>query len=375
LAKDGGERYFETAAGEKLRYRYERQFNGSLIKKAVIWTQNEHGIDRNDVDSGAVYIVQLLRNAGFETYIVGGAVRDLIIGKKPKDFDIVTTATPNQIKKYVRNSRIIGKRFRLVHVYNGSKIFEVATFRSIKEGTTSNTFGTIEEDVRRRDFTMNALFYDTENETVLDYVNGVHDIKRKILKTVIPLNTIFREDPVRMIRAIKYAASAEFEVPLRIKWKIKKDAPLLAEISASRLTEELSKIIHSQDAAAIIKELFENNLWKYLQPQADEKMRSDPVFRDIYLRGFTDLKTQPEKKGACMAALVRPYLEKTVDWKQSDTTNAYKNTFIQARQFLAPVALPRYDMDVGLRLLFAEHEISVRKIRLQDLKQRRLVVH
>ncbi|MDR1095702.1 MAG: polynucleotide adenylyltransferase PcnB [Spirochaetaceae bacterium] len=357
-----------------MRYRYERQFNGSLIKKAVIWTQEEHGIDGRDVDSGAVYIIQLLRNAGYESYIVGGAVRDLMLGKKPKDFDIVTTATPNQIKRYVRNARIIGKRFRLVHVYSGSKIFEVATFRSIKEGTTSNTFGTIEEDVRRRDFTMNALFYDPANGTVLDYVDGVNDIKRKILQTVIPLNVIFREDPVRMIRAIKYAASAGFEVPLRIKWKIKKDAPLLAEISTSRLTEELSKIIHSNDAAVIIRELFQNNLWKYLQPQADEKMRSDPVFRDAYLRGFDSLKSQPETRGACMAALVRPYLEKTVDWKQPDTVSAYKNTFAEARRFLSPAALPRFELDAGLRLVFAEHEISVRKIRLQDLKQRNLAL-
>jgi poly(A) polymerase len=316
LAEDGGECHFETAAGEKLRYRYERQFNGSLIKKAVIWTQKEHGIDRNDVDNGAVYIVQLLREAGFETYIVGGAVRDLMLGKKPKDFDIVTTATPNQIKRYVRNSRIIGKRFRLVHVYNGPKIFEVATFRSIKEGTTSNTFGTIEEDVRRRDFTMNALFYDPEKETVLDYVDGVNDIKRKILRTVIPLNDIFRDDPVRMIRAVKYAASAEFKVPMRIKWKIKKDALLLAEISTSRLTEELSKIIRSKDAAAIIKELFENSLWKYLQPQADKKMRSDPGFRDTYLRGFAVLKTQPEKKARVWPLWCAPI------WKRRLTGNS-----------------------------------------------------
>jgi poly(A) polymerase len=355
-----------------VRYRYERQHNGSLIKKAVIWTQEEHGIKRDDVDSEAVYIVQLLCDAGFETYIVGGAVRDLMLGKKPKDFDIVTTATPNQIKRYVRNSRIIGKRFRLVHVHDGAKIFEVATFRSIKEGTTSNTFGTIEEDVRRRDFTMNALFYDPAKEIVLDYVDGVNDIKRKILRTVIPLNIIFRDDPVRMIRAVKYAASAGFDVPLRIKLKIKKDAPLLAETSTSRLTEELSKIIRSKDAAAIIEALFDHNLWQYLQPEADKKMRSDAGFRTRYLRGFADLNTQPEKKGACMAALVRPYLEKTVDWKQPDTANAYKNTFGQARQFLAPAALPRFELDAGLRLIFSEHEIAVRKIRLQDLKQHRL---
>jgi poly(A) polymerase len=341
-----------------------------MVKKAVVWTQGEHGINVSDVDGEAVYIVQILRNAGFETYIVGGAVRDLMLGKKPKDFDIVSTATPNQIKKYIRNSRIIGKRFRLVHAYSGSQIFEVATFRSIKEGTTSNTFGTIEEDVRRRDFTMNALFYDPSKETVIDYVGGVNDIKRKTLRTVIPLNVIFRDDPVRMIRAVKYAASAGFPLPLRIKWKIKKDAPLLAEISTSRLTEELSKIIRSPDAAAIVQELLNNNLWKYLQPSADAKIHASAAFREKYLRDFSGLKAQPEKKGACMAALVRSYLEEVTDWKQPDVDNAYKNAFLTARQFLMPAALPRFELDAGLRMIFAEHGIAVRKMHLLELKRR-----
>ncbi|MDR1470439.1 MAG: polynucleotide adenylyltransferase PcnB [Spirochaetaceae bacterium] len=359
-----------------MRYRYERQLNGSLIKKAVVWTQEEHGIEARDVDGDAVYIVQILHDAGFETYIVGGAVRDLMLGKKPKDFDIVTTATPNQIRRYIRNSRVIGKRFRLVHAYSNSKIFEVATFRSIKEGTTSNTFGTIEEDVQRRDFTMNALFYDPAKETVIDYVGGVNDIQRKILRTVIPLNVIFRDDPVRMIRAVKYAAVAGFEVPLRIKWKIKKDAPLLAEISTSRLTEELSKIIRSEDVAAIVRELFENKLWQYLQPKADEKMRADPAFREAYLRGFSDLKTlpgEPEKKGACMAALVRPYLEKAVDWKGIGD-NA-KDVFFTARKFIAPAALPRFELEAGLRIILAEHEIAAKKTRLHDQRPRRHAGH
>ena len=247
----------------------------------------------------------------------------------------------------------------------------MATFRSIKEGTTSNTFGTIEEDVRRRDFTMNALFYDPAKETVIDYVDGVNDIKRNILRTVIPLNVIFRDDPVRMIRAVKYAAVAGFEVPLRIKWKIKKDAPLLAEISISRLTEELSKIVHSQDAAVIIRALYENNLWKYLQPKADEKMRANPAFREKYLNGFSDLKTLPEKKGACMAALVRPYLEKAVDWEQPGLADNAKDVFFTARQFIAPAALPRFEMEAGLRIILAEHEIAARKIRLREQRPHR----
>jgi poly(A) polymerase len=353
-----------------VRYRYEKQLNGALVKKAVVWTKEEHGINVDDVDQGAVSVVRVLRSAGFETYIVGGAIRDLMLGKKPKDFDIVTMATPSQIKRYIRNSRVIGKRFRLVHVYNGAKIFEVATFRSIKEGSTSNIFGTIEEDVRRRDFTVNALFYDPEKETVIDYIDGVRDIQKKILRPVIPLNIIFRDDPVRMIRAVKYAASAGFELPLRIKWKIKKDAPLLAEISSSRLTEELSKIIHSADAAVIVRSLFANNLWRYLQPQADAKMRSDSAFHDQYLRDFSLLDGHAEKKGAYMAALIRSWLEREVDWKSPVLVEDYRAVFLSTRQFIAPAALPRFELDAGLRLVFEEHHISLHKIRLRDLRGR-----
>ena len=140
--------------------RYGKEQNGRLIKKAAVYTREEHKINFADVDSDAVFITGRLRANGHESYIVGGAVRDLILGKKPKDFDIVTDAIPARIKRIFRNSRIIGKRFRLVHVYFGPKIFEVSTFRSIKDGHTGNTYGAIEEDVLRRDFSCNALFYD-----------------------------------------------------------------------------------------------------------------------------------------------------------------------------------------------------------------------
>ncbi|MDR1858940.1 MAG: polynucleotide adenylyltransferase PcnB, partial [Treponema sp.] len=141
-----------------MRYRYSTGENGRLIKRAVVYTRDEHGINFDDVDGEAVGIVKRLKDCGYETYIVGGAVRDLILKKKPKDFDIVSEANPARIKKIFRNSRIIGRRFKLVHVYFGPRIFEVSTFRSLKDGLTSNTFGSINEDVLRRDFTMNALF-------------------------------------------------------------------------------------------------------------------------------------------------------------------------------------------------------------------------
>ena len=132
--------------------------NGNHVKKAVIYTKNEHGIPSGKIDNDAVYIISRLRDAGNQAYIVGGAVRDIRVGNIPKDFDIVTDATPSKIKKLFRNSRIIGRRFRIVHVVFGTKVFEVSTLSSISEGSTGNEFCTIDEYVRRRDFTRNELY-------------------------------------------------------------------------------------------------------------------------------------------------------------------------------------------------------------------------
>jgi poly(A) polymerase len=262
-----------------VRIRYSAEKDGKPVKKAIVYTQNEHGINFSDVDAEAVYITERLRANGFETYIVGGAVRDLILGKKPKDFDIVSAASPARIKKIFRNARIIGHRFRLVHVYFGPKIFEVSTFRSLKDGTTSNTFGAIEEDVQRRDFTLNALFYDPLQQLVVDYVGGMKDIKEKRIRPIIALNEIFKDDPVRMIRAVKYGASTGFKLPLRLRWKIKKESGLLASISPSRLTEEIFKIINASAAPKIIDSLDAAGLYQYLQPRAVE-LFANPHFRE-----------------------------------------------------------------------------------------------
>ena len=226
--------------------RYGTDENGELIKKAIVYTKSEHFITKDKIDPDALQIINRLHDLGFIAYIVGGAVRDLIIGNTPKDFDIVTNATPSKIKKIFRNSRIIGRRFRLVHVVFGTKIFEVSTFRSIAEGSVGNNFGTIDEDVLRRDFTINALYYDPLQEQVIDYVGGMRDIKKHILRPVIDIDKIFVEDPVRMLRAVKYAASTGFKLPVPLKRKICKSAHLLSPVSPSRLTEELLKIIISR---------------------------------------------------------------------------------------------------------------------------------
>ena len=371
-----------------MRFRYSTEENGKLIKKAAVYTQDEHRINFSDVDSQAVYITERLQANGYETYIVGGAVRDLILGKKPKDFDIVTAASPVKIKKIFRNARVIGRRFRLVHVYFGPKIFEVSTFRSLKDGPTSNTFGTIEEDVLRRDFSLNALFYDPLKQLVVDYVGGMKDMRNRLIRPIIALPHIFTDDPVRMIRAVKYGAVTGFKLPLSLRLKIRRQSPLLAEISPSRLTEEIFKIIHSPHAREIVEGLDALGLYRYLQPRAAELFKTTPDFRAKYLKTMGTLNAEGFKNqsGETLSALVRDYLEDTVDWagkrseqpladpklrtEGSPLADRAKSAFILARQFVLPMNPPRVELDHALRLLFAEHGVSVKRTRFSDRPRR-----
>jgi len=344
-----------------LRFRYSEE-NGRLVKKALVYTANEHGISIDDVDKEAISIVHRLKDAGFDSYIVGGAVRDLLLKKKPKDFDIVSEAIPTRIKKIFRNSRIIGRRFKLVHVYFGPRIFEVSTFRSLKNGLTSNTFGSINEDVLRRDFTMNALYYDPLQQTVVDYIGGIKDIRAKLVRPIISLLKIFTDDPVRMIRAVKYGAATGFTLPFPLKWKIKKQSHLLSTISPSRLTEEIFKIIHSPQAARIVEALDTMGLYAYLQPEAAKLMKEPGSFRSRYLRSFAAMgkpgfKNQP---GEAMGALINDYLEDIADWDRGIIEN-YRACYSAARNFVLPMNPPRYEIDYAVRRFFAAHGKTVKK--------------
>ena len=354
-----------------MRFRYSVGENGKLAKAAVVYTSDEHGINYDDIDKEAISIVQRLKDAGHESYIVGGAVRDLILKKKPKDFDIVSEAYPSRIKKIFRNSRIIGRRFKLVHVYFGPRIFEVSTFRSLKDGLTSNTFGNIRDDVFRRDFTMNALFYDPEQQVVVDYVGGMDDIRSKRVRPIIPLATIFKDDPVRLIRAVKYSAATGFTLPLSLKWKIKKQSPLLAAVSPSRLTEEILKIINSPQADLIVKALDDIGLYAYLQPQAAQLMKGNPLFRHRYLQSMTASaqKTLRNIEGESLGALINDYLEDTIDWERGISEN-YKIGYSSARNFVLPMNPPRFELDYAVRRFFAAHGITIKKSHLTDWTKR-----
>ncbi|GHV71220.1 polynucleotide adenylyltransferase [Spirochaetia bacterium] len=359
-----------------MRIRYSSSPTGKPVKKALVYTKEEHGIRIADVDREAIHIVERLSSAGYETYIVGGAVRDLILGKKPKDFDIVSAANPTRIKKIFRNARIIGHRFRLVHVFFGPKIYEVSTFRSLKDGHTSNTFGVIDEDVLRRDFTLNALFYDPLKEIVVDYVGGMKDIREKRIKAIIPLPVIFTDDPVRMIRAVKYAAVADFKIPLQLKWKIRSQSSLLESISPSRLTEEMAKILHSQAASRIVAALDDMGLYAYLQPEAAALLRKKtspektgkPSFRERYLKGLDELCREGGPSGQALEALIRDFIEDTTDWTVPPA-DVYKNAYYAARKFVLPINPPRIELDNAVRLMLHAHGISVKKSRIYERRR------
>jgi poly(A) polymerase len=251
-----------------LLYRYAPSKDGRPIRKARIYTREEHAIRHGGLDEDALWIIRRLLEASYKAYIVGGAVRDLLLGKKPKDFDIATDARPNRIRKIFRNSRIIGRRFRLVHVFFGKqKFMEVSTFRSKTEQTgNDNIFGTLAEDAFRRDFTINALFYCPHTERIIDYVDGIGDINRRRIQSLIPAVQSFQEDPVRMIRAVKYASLLDFSLPLPMRKAIKNERAGLFECPPERLTEEFFKILASGSSEAILKSAHRMKLWEILLP-------------------------------------------------------------------------------------------------------------
>lgn len=240
-----------------------------------------HKIDRNLISPAAIKTCEGLQKSGFKAYLVGGAVRDLLLGYKPKDFDVATNATPEEVYKIFRRSRIIGKRFRLAHVMWGSETIEVSTFRGHHQNqgdaqTTDsgriirdNVFGTIEEDAVRRDFTANALYYDPATQHVLDYHQGVADLKSKILRMIGDPTTRYQEDPVRMLRAVRLSAKLGLKIDAKTEAPIRNLADLLQDVPPSRLFDEMLKLFLSGHAVESINALRAQHLHNGLLPLLD----------------------------------------------------------------------------------------------------------
>ncbi len=238
-----------------------------------------HAMPRNRISPAALKVCEALRGAGFEAYVVGGAVRDVLLGAKPKDFDVATNARPEQVKPLFRRALIIGRRFRLVHVIIGQETVEVSTFRAADTGTAEksehgrvlrdNVFGSQEEDARRRDFTVNALYYDPANEEVIDFHGGMADLKKRVLRIIGDPDTRFREDPVRMLRAVRLCAKLGLTLDNTTRAPIRKLAPLLEHVPPARVFEEMLKLLLSGHASACIRQLRHDGLHKGLLPLLD----------------------------------------------------------------------------------------------------------
>jgi poly(A) polymerase len=238
-----------------------------------------HGLARESLSPAASKVCGVLRDAGFQAYVVGGAVRDLLLGIAPKDFDVATDARPEQVKPLFRRALIIGRRFRLVHVMMGPETVEVSTFRSADAETSEkdehgrvlrdNVFGTQEEDARRRDFTVNALYYDPASEEVVDFHGGLADLKKRVLRVIGDPETRYREDPVRMLRAVRLAAKLGLTLDPDTRAPIDELAPLIERVPAPRLFDEMLKLLLSGHASACVRQLREVGLHKGLLPLLD----------------------------------------------------------------------------------------------------------
>lgn len=247
--------------------------------KPAIIPLARHGIRQEMVSAGARRTCDCLQQAGFKAYVVGGAVRDLIAGVKPKDFDIATDATPEQVRSLFRRSRIIGRRFQIVHVMQGGETLEVSTFRAVHDADTArdghgrvlrdNVFGSMAEDAARRDFTVNALYYDPASETVIDYHHGVADLQQKTLRMIGEPRARYREDPVRMLRAVRLAAKLGLVLDLAARTPIREMAPLIENVPAARLFDEMLKLLFSGHAVECVKRLREDGLHHGLLPLLD----------------------------------------------------------------------------------------------------------
>lgn len=278
----------------------------SVIERA------DHCVSRNDISENALKVLYRLRSAGYEAFIVGGCVRDVLLGMHPKDFDIATNAEPEEIRDLFRNSMIIGRRFRLVHIRFGREVFEVATFRGNETCETGakraaddsgrlvrdNIYGSVEEDAWRRDFTVNGLYYNIDDYSIHDYVGGMQDVDARLIRIIGDPATRYREDPVRMLRAIRFAAKLNFTIHPDTAAPIYDLGHLLADIPAARLFEEVLKLFHGGAAARTFELLREYQLLPYLFPLTEDALENaEPHAEALIIRALqnTDRRISENK--------------------------------------------------------------------------------
>ena len=273
----------------------------------------QHSIKRKDISVQAIRVLEGLQKAGFQAYLVGGCIRDLLSGETPKDFDVSTNATPEQVRRVFRNSRIIGRRFRIVHVVFGRDIIEVTTFRANQENdhntfrhqasesgmlVRDNVYGrTLDEDAERRDFTINAIYYDLKRGELIDYHAGLYDLRERVIDIIGDPEKRYAEDPVRMIRALRFAAKLGFKISKRTADPIKRMAPSLKEVSNARMFEEVNKLFLTGHGLQSFRILKEYGIFEILFPGLDEYLEN-PVFNSFveYALKSSDERCKEQKR-------------------------------------------------------------------------------
>jgi poly(A) polymerase len=332
------------------------------------YTADELGLKKNLVSRHAITVVKSLKKQGYEGYLVGGCVRDLLLGLEPKDFDVATSASPEEVRRAFRNARIIGRRFKLAHIRFGREIIEVATYRGApahkrhsdrthrisNEGRllADNIYGSRDEDALRRDLSVNSLYYDPLAGEVLDYHGGLEDIRKGQLRVIGDPEQRFREDPVRMLRVVRFAAKLGFEINDSISPQIHELCSLLADVPPARLFDEVLKLFHSGKALSTFEKLRHYGLFRYLFPECDECLGSE---QDAFPRTFlplalenTDTRIQQDKPVApafLFAALLWEPFRMHKEEVMAEGNNEHDSTHIAAditiANELGSVAIPK----------------------------------
>lgn len=325
--------------------------------------RDEHNISRANISRNAVKVLYRLNGAGYQAHLVGGGVRDLLLGREPKDFDVATNARPEQVKAVFSNCRLIGRRFRLAHVHFGREIIEVATFRSnaadsderqMENGMilSDNVYGTLEEDAQRRDFTINALYYNVEDFSVIDFAGGLQDLRNGVIRLLGDPESRFREDPVRLLRAVRFAAKLGFIIEASTEAPMRRLAPLLRDVPAARLFEEVLKLFLAGTALETFEKLRHYDLFGQLFPATDEALsRQDHEFPiTLVSRGLenTDrriVEDKPVTPAFLFAVLLWEPVRLRAETLQEQSVDAYEALQAAASEVLSEqagwIAIPK----------------------------------
>ncbi len=276
------------------------------IHSDYIIPRNQHHLSKTEISPNALTVLNRLNSAGFDAYLVGGSVRDLLLRQSPKDFDIATNATPNQVRKLFKNARIIGRRFKLVHILYHREIIEVATFRgnTIKDKQSEqrtnaegmlvrdNVYGSLEEDAWRRDFTVNSLYYDIRDSAIIDYTGGFQDVLNQHIRMIGEPTLRYQEDPVRILRAIRFSAKLKFAIESKTAEPIQASKHLLEQVSGSRLFDEIAKLYQCGHAELVQSELIKHKIFEIFFPQTHALLNSKYPVNALLALAFESTDTR-----------------------------------------------------------------------------------